>query len=243
MHTKNQNIIISGGSKGLGLHLVKKLLNQENYVSTFARSITADIKKLQSSYPKKFYFECFDTTDYAKVSRFFSKVNDNFGTINSLINNAAIGQDQLLIHADLETIHKIIDINIIGPTIVTRAAIKHMMINGGGNICNISSICGSRGYAGLSVYAGSKGYIDAITKSLAREVGESGIFINSIAPGFFESEMSSVLRPEQLDIIKKRTASGKLSNEENIFQVVDLLISGTTNIQGQTIYVDGGIII
>lgn len=243
MHTKNQNIIISGGSKGLGLHLVKELLNQANYVSTFARSITADIKKLQISYPDKFYFECLDTTDYAKVSRFFSKVNNNFGTINSLINNAAIGQDQLLVHADLETIHKIIDINIIGPTIVTRAAIKHMMINGGGNICNISSICGSRGYTGLSVYAGSKGYIDAMTKSLAREVGESGIFINSVAPGFFESEMSSVLRPEQLESIKKRTPSGKLSNEENIFQVVDLLISGTTNIQGQTIYVDGGIII
>lgn len=243
MYTKNQNIVISGGSKGLGLHLVQKFLDQENCVSTFARSSTDDVKKLEDRYPERFYFKSLDTTDYENVLKFFSTVHDKFGSINSLVNNAAIGQDQLLIHTNLETIRKIVDINIIGPTIVTRAAIKHMMINGGGSICNISSICGSRGYTGLSVYAGSKGYIDAMTRSLAREVGESNIFINSVAPGFFESEMSSVLQPEQLETIKRRTPSGKLSNEENIFQMIDLLISGTTNIQGQTIYVDGGIII
>ena len=80
-----------------------------------------------------------------------------------------------------------------------------------------------------------------MTRALAREVGEAGIFVNCVAPGFFESEMSSVLRPEQLSTIKRRTPSGALSNDENIFKVVDLVISGTTNMQGQVVFVDGGI--
>lgn len=241
MHTTNQGIIVSGGSRGLGLHLVQRLLQQGNRVATFARSRTEQVDKLTSEHPGNFFFAELDATDANGVSQFFSETAAKFGRIDSVVNNAAIGQDQLLMHTDLDTVKRIVDINIVGPTILTRVAVKHMMLEGGGNICNISSICGSRGYAGLTVYAGSKGYLDAMTRALAREVGEAGIFVNCVAPGFFESEMSSVLRPEQLAKIKRRTPSGALSNDENIFKVVDLVISGSTNMQGQVVFVDGGI--
>lgn len=242
MHTTNQSIIVSGGSRGLGLHLVSRLLEAGNKVATFARSHTKAMDDLTSRYGDAFHFQMLDATDVAGVNHFVAVVCDRFGDqLDSVVNNAAIGQDQLLMHTDPETIRQIVDINIVGPTILTRAAIKRMLLQGGGNICNISSICGSRGYAGLSVYAGSKGYLDAMMRALAREVGEAGIFVNCIAPGFFESEMSSVLRPEQLETIKRRTPSGSLSNDENIFKVVDLVISGTTNMQGQVVFVDGGI--
>lgn len=241
MHTKNQGIIVSGGSRGLGLHLVERLLEQGNRVATFARSHTETMDRLSTTHPDTFHFEELDATDAPGIARLVANVADKFGRIHSVVNNAAIGQDQLLMHTDLDTIRRVIDINIAGPTILTRAAVKHMMLEGGGNICSISSICGSRGYAGLTVYAGSKGYLDAMTRSLAREVGEAGIFVNCVAPGFFESEMSSVLRPEQLNTIKRRTPSGALSNDENIFKVVDLVISGDTNMQGQVVFVDGGI--
>jgi 3-oxoacyl-[acyl-carrier protein] reductase len=241
MHTTNQGIIVSGGSRGLGLHLVQRLLKQGNRVATFARSRTAQVDMLRSEHPEDFFFGELDATDANGVAQFFSATAAMFGRIDSVVNNAAIGQDQLLMHTDLDTVKKIVDINIVGPTILTRVAVKHMMLEGGGNICSISSICGSRGYAGLTVYAGSKGYLDAMTRALAREVGEAGIFVNCVAPGFFESEMSSVLRPEQLSTIKRRTPSGALSNDENIFKVVDLVISGTTNMQGQVVFVDGGI--
>jgi 3-oxoacyl-[acyl-carrier protein] reductase len=241
MHTTNQGIIVSGGSRGLGLHLVQRLLQQGNRVATFARSRTEQVDKLTSEHPGNFFFAELDATDANGVAQFFSATAAMFGRIDSVVNNAAIGQDQLLMHTDLDTVKRIIDINIVGPTILTRVAVKHMMLEGGGNICSISSICGSRGYAGLTVYAGSKGYLDAMTRALAREVGEAGIFVNCVAPGFFESEMSSVLRPEQLSTIKRRTPSGALSNDENIFKVVDLVISGTTNMQGQVVFVDGGI--
>lgn len=241
MQTTRQSIVISGGSRGLGYSLVENFLKQNNRVATFARSTTEEIEELQEKYNDQFYFESLNAVDERGVSIFFDSVIKKFGSIDSLVNNAAIGQDQLLMHTDLDTVRNIVDINIIGPTIITRLAVKHMMLAGGGNICNISSICGSRGYPGLTIYAGSKGYLDAMTRSLAREVGEANIFVNCVAPGFFESEMSSVLRPEQLNTIKRRTPSGSLSNETNIFNIVDLIISRTTNIQGQVIYVDGGI--
>ena len=241
MHTTKQGIIVSGGSRGLGLHLVERLLEQGNRVATFARSRTENMDRLSVLYSEHFHFSELDATDVNGVAQFFSTVMEKFFRVDSVINNAAIGQDQLLMHTDVETIKSIVDINIIGPTILTRVAVKHMMLEGGGNIVNISSICGSRGYAGLTVYAGSKGYLDAMTRSLAREVGNAGIFVNCVAPGFFESEMSSVLRPEQLATIKRRTPSGALSNDENIFKVVDLVISGTTNMQGQVVFVDSGI--
>lgn len=241
MHTKNQSIIISGGSRGLGLHVAERLLEHGNKVATFARSRTAAMDRLEAGYGNNFIFAELDAVNAPGVSRFVADVAERFGALNSVVNNAAVGQDQLLMHTDLDTVRRIVDINIIGPTILTRAAVKHMMLQGGGNICNISSICGSRGYAGLSVYAGSKGYLDAMMRSLVREVGEAGIFVNCVAPGFFESEMSSVLLPEQLATIKRRTPSGRLSNDENIFKVVDLVISGTTNLQGQVVFVDGGI--
>ncbi|MBE2276199.1 MAG: SDR family NAD(P)-dependent oxidoreductase [Rhodobacteraceae bacterium] len=241
MHTKDQSIIVSGGSRGLGLHLVSRLLESGNRVATFARSRTPAMDRLSGEYGDAFHFTELDAVDVDGVNAFVADVANRFGSVDSVVNNAAIGQDQLLMHTDVDTIRRIVDINIVGPTLLTRAAIKRMMLQGSGNICNISSICGSRGYAGLSVYAGSKGYLDAMMRALAREVGEAGININCVAPGFFESEMSSVLRPEQLATIKRRTPSGQLSNDENIFKVVDLVISGTTNMQGQVVFVDGGI--
>jgi 3-oxoacyl-[acyl-carrier protein] reductase len=241
MQTTGQSIIVSGGSRGLGLYMTQHLLSGGNRVGTFARTATPETDQLREEYGGRFYFANLDAADPLAVAQFVAEAGERFGVIHSLVNNAARGQDQLLMHTDIDTIRRIVDVNIVGPTLLTRSVIKHMLVQGGGNICSISSICGSRGYAGLSVYAGSKGYLDAMTRALAREVGEAGIFVNCVAPGFFESEMSSVLLPEQLAAIKRRTPSGALSNDANIFRVVDLLISGSTNIQGQVIFVDGGI--
>ncbi len=198
--------------------------------------------RVREEHGSNFHFVTLDTVDAVGVGNFVNDVVERFGALDSVVNNAAVGQDQLLMHTDLDTIRNIVEINIMGPTILTRVAIKRMILQGSGNICYVSSICGSRGYAGLSVYAGSKGYLDAMMRALAREVGEAGIFVNCVAPGFFESEMSSVLLPEQLATIKRRTPSGQLSNDENILKVIDLVISGKTNMQGQVVYVDGGII-
>lgn len=241
MQTQNQSIIVSGGSRGLGLYLVERLLAQGNRVASFARSPSPATERLAAAHGAAFQFTALDAVDAPGVTRFVAEVVERFGRLDALVNNAAVGQDQLLMHTDVDTIRRLTEINILGPTLLTRAAIKPMLLQGGGQVCSISSICGARGYAGLSVYAGSKGYLDAMTRALARELGEAGLFFNCVAPGFFESEMSAVLLPEQLATIKRRTPSGRLSNEANIFRLVDLLLSGATNMQGQVVYVDGGI--
>jgi 3-oxoacyl-[acyl-carrier protein] reductase len=200
------------------------------------------MRRLQAEYGEKFYFEALDAVDQSGVQKFVGSVNRRFGSIDALINNAAVGQDELLVHTSPERVAQIISINITAPLLLTRLVVRRMLLNRGQNsVVNITSICGSRGYKGLSVYSASKGALDAFTRAMARELGEAGIAFNSVAPGFFASDMSSVLLPEQMDTIRRRTPSGDLTDEKNVLAVVDLLLSRETNIDGQTITVDGGI--
>jgi 3-oxoacyl-[acyl-carrier protein] reductase len=240
--TKEQSILISGGSRGLGRHLVEGFLEAGNKLASFARSETPVIQRLRDRYPDSFYFEPLDALDRKGVGAFVTTVSAKFGRIDALVNNAAIGQDELLVHTSPARIAEIVGINITAPILLTRLVVRRMLLQGGGGrILNITSVCASRGYAGLAVYAASKGALDAFTRSMARELGEAGITFNSIAPGFFASEMSSVLLPEQMDTIRRRTPSGRLTNEEHVLPVADLLLSRETNINGQTIVVDGGV--
>jgi 3-oxoacyl-[acyl-carrier protein] reductase len=240
--TQGQCILVSGGSRGLGLYLVEGFLKAGNKVATFARSQTEAMSRLSAEYGDAFYFDTVDAVDQPGVQAFVSTIRDRFGSIDALVNNAAVGQDELLMHTSPERIAEIVAINITAPILLTRLVVRRMLLQPNrGSVVNITSICGSRGYAGLSVYASSKGALDAFTRSMARELGEAGIAFNSVAPGFFASEMSSVLLPEQMDTIRRRTPSGDLTNEANVFAVVDLLLSRETNIDGQTITVDGGI--
>ncbi|MBX9740480.1 MAG: SDR family oxidoreductase [Beijerinckiaceae bacterium] len=244
MYMRGKNILLSGGSRGLGLHLVERFLEGGNRVATFARSPTAAMTSLSERYGAAFHFEALDGVDEPRVKAMVRRVCDLFGTIDGLVNNAAIGQDELLVHTPPERIQQILAVNIAAPILLTRLVLKRMLIQEDhGSIVNITSICGSRGYAGLGAYAASKGALEAFTRAIAREVGEAGVRINNVAPGFFASEMSSVLLPEQMDVIRRRTPTGVLSNEQDVFVAVDLLLSRTANIQGQTVTVDGGITI
>lgn len=144
-------------------------------------------------------------------------------------------------HARFDTIRRIVDINIVGPTILTRAAIKRMLVQGGGNIWSVSSICGSRGYAGLTVYAGSKGYLDAMMRALAREVGEARISSTAWPPDSSNRRCRRSYSQTAADDQASYAVGFACSNDENIFKVVDLVISGVTNMNGQVVFVDGGI--
>ena len=237
-------VLLSGGSRGLGLRMVRHLLGKSVAVATFSRRRTDAMDELARTHPARFRFMEADARDYAATSRFIDAIVSDFGTLRALINNAAIGQDHLLVHAPPEMIASIIAINLEAPIMLSRLAVKRMLLQpGGGRIVSVSSICGSRGFQGLTVYSATKGAIDAFTRSLARELGERHIMVNSIAPGFFESEMSSVLAPDQLESIKRRTPSGRLTTDDQILPLLDMLLFEDTNITGQTLFIDGGITI
>lgn len=235
-------ILVSGGSRGLGGHIVRHLLEAGHRVATFARKRTSLMGELEQRYGEKIYFREAEASDLNSLGILLSEMESRSGSIDALVNNAAIGQDHLLVHAAPEMIHRIILTNLEAPILLTRLVLKRMLLqDSGGRIVNISSICGQRGFTGLTVYSATKGALDAFTRSLAHEVSGRGILVNAIAPGFFESEMSSVLSPEQLTTIKRRTPTHQMTNELNLMPVLDLLLFGNTNITGQTISVDGGV--
>lgn len=237
----NQVVLVSGGSRGLGLAIVQHLLESGHRVASFARGGTPSMDKLTQLHPRDFLFRACDSRDLAALSEFMHEVEQQLGPVYGLVNNAAVGQDNLLVHLNPGAIHDLLAINIEAPILLTRLVLRRMLLHGGGGrIINIGSICGARGFQGLTVYSATKGAMDAFTRSLAREVGARGILVNTIAPGFFESDMSRVLAPAQLESIRRRTATGKMTEEEQILPLLDLLLFSETNTTGQTFVVDGG---
>jgi len=244
MNINKGAILISGGSRGLGLNFVENCLKRGYPVATFARTETDDIRQLKKEYAELLLFSELDATNLDALKDFVGQTGEKFQHIYGLINNAAIGQDHLLSHLATEKIEQIVKVNLLAPILLTKLVIKKMLIeNKAGHIINISSICGSRGYPGLSVYSATKGALDAFTRSMAREVGERNILINSIAPGFFLSEMSSLLSDQQMQTITRRTPTNKLVEPEEILPILNLLLFENSNMTGQTVYIDGGITI
>ena len=240
---ESRTILVSGGSRGLGLAVVRHLLENGHRVATFARNGTPPMAELMQSHSRDFRFRTCDGRDVAALGGFLREVEQDLGPVYGLVNNAAIGQDNLLVHLNPEAIHDLLAINIEAPILLTRLVLRRMLLgSNGGRILNIGSICGARGFQGLTVYSATKGAMDAFTRSLAREVGARGILVNTIAPGFFESDMSRVLAPAQLESIRRRTATGKMTEEEQIMPILDLLLFSDTNATGQTFVVDGGAI-
>ena len=169
MEYKDKALIVSGGSRGLGLAIVGHYLERGCKVATFARRETAEMAPLRQRHGSRFLFEPLDVEQTEKVEGFVTRAAETFGSIHGLVNNAAIGQDHLLANMPVELIGHIIATNLQAPILLTREAVRKMLLNrSGGRIVNVTSVCGSRGYAGLTVYSATKGGMDAFTRSLAR---------------------------------------------------------------------------
>jgi 3-oxoacyl-[acyl-carrier protein] reductase len=233
-------ILVSGGSRGLGAEMCEALLLDGHNVATFARSSTDFATQMAEKFPDQFVFSAFDATDDDRVNNFVRSLDSNWQGIDAVVNNAAIGQDSLFVHTSPEQIASIIDVNLRAPMMLTRAVIRTMLRrNIVGNVLTIGSIGATEGYSGLSVYSATKGALESFTRSLAREM-KGRVLINVLAPGFFESDMSSVLLPEQLASIMSRTPSGTLSTPAQVVDVAKFMLTSNTNLNGMVLPVDGG---
>lgn len=238
---KHGTILISGGSRGLGLEIAEHLLSKGHAVATFARKPTAETDRLARDLPDRFRFQVADMAQPDGLEPMAKAIEQWQGPITGLVNNAAIGQDHLLANMPPRKLAEVLQVNLVSTLLLTRLVVRGMLRNGTpGRIVNVSSICGSRGYPGLAAYSATKAGLDGFTRSLARELGGRNILVNSVAPGFFESEMSNILSAEQLETIRRRSATGRLTLASDILPVVDMLLSGESNITGQVIAVDGG---
>lgn len=233
-------IIVSGGSRGLGLAMVRSILGHGAKVATFARTITPELEELAAQHPDRVHIGSVDATDSKALTRFVKEAEAALGPIDGLVNNAAIGQDSMHMHTSPERIAEIIDTNLTAPLVLTRTVLRRILAGAGrGRIVMVTSICAQRGYAGLVTYSATKGGLDASMRAIAREM-HGRVLCNSLAPGFFASEMSSVLGPNQLETISRRTPTGRLVEPENVIPTLDLLLFADTNINGQALVIDGG---
>jgi 3-oxoacyl-[acyl-carrier protein] reductase len=235
-------ILLSGGSRGLGLAIARSLLEAGHRVATFSRKSTPEIEALKADHAGRLTYVPGDMADSPSLSRVVAAVEKETGPIDALINNAGIAYDGVLAGMPPEQIERLIQVNLTGALLLTRLVVRRMLLRNAGNIINISSIIGLRGYSGLAAYSATKGGLDAMTRALARELGGRNIRVNSIAPGYLETEMTHGLSDFQRDQVVRRTPLGRLGVPADVVGVVQFLLSpASAYMTGQTLVVDGGV--
>ena len=237
---KNKNIIITGASGGIGYSIVEKLNNLGvNILATGTK-----IEKLENL-KKKFEnikILQFDISKSDQIEDFIENATKELGgSLDCLINNAGITQDNLAIRMSFEEWKKVIDINLNSVFLMSKFAIKKMLKNKSGKIVNITSVVGHTGNVGQANYTASKAGIVAMSKSLAIEYAKKNININCISPGFIKTQMTDKLDEKFKDAIISKIPSGRLGEADDIANAVLFLCSNQSSyINGETLHVNGG---
>jgi len=240
--TKNV-ALVTGGSRGLGAELVAGFLARQYAVATLSRRKTVFIEQLLQKWRKRdFCWSAVDACDAEALRRYVMRIADRFGRIDVLVNNLGTAVDGVLPTMRTQDISQAVQVNLTAALVLSQACSRVMLRQGRGCIVNISSVNAIRGHTGVAVYSATKAGLDGLTRSLARELGPRNIRVNSVAPGYFESEMARRLTEEQKQRIVRRTPLGRLASAEDIANAVYFLVSEQASfITGQILLVDGGI--
>lgn len=237
--------LVTGASRGLGKSIAFKLSGMGakvalNYLSRKdeADSVMASI----TGQGGEAMLAPADVRDSSSVKDMVRQITDKWGKIDILVNNAGITADSLLLRMSEEAWDNVINTNLRGAYLCTKAALRSMTSQDWGRIINIASIAGLTGNVGQSNYAASKGGLIAFTKSLARELGPRNITVNAVAPGFITTAMTDQLPVELKESILSRVALGRFGTPEDVAGLVAFLVSRQSDyITGQVINIDGGV--
>jgi 3-oxoacyl-[acyl-carrier protein] reductase len=240
-----RNAIVTGGSRGLGLGIARKLIQSGFRAIVIARKESAELAnaklELEGTHPDSLHFVALDLADVEAIPNLVKKLRKDLGPIYGLVNNAGMSTDGVLAMTSTAQIEQVVRLNTTSPMVLTKQVVRFMMADGGGRIVNISSIVAFTGYSGLSVYAATKASLIGFTRSLAREVGRTGINVNAVAPGFVSTEMTQSLTEENRQQIARRSALKRMVDVEDVANAVDFLMGdGARNITGTVITVDAG---
>jgi 3-oxoacyl-[acyl-carrier protein] reductase len=239
------NVVVTGGSRGIGLAIVRQLAEAGYNVIAVARresdELSAAIAEAVRQGLGGLHFRAFDLSEIDAIPSFVKGLRDEFGAIYGLVNNAGIGTEGLLATMHNTEIEALLRLNVLSPVILTKYVVRHMMADGAGRIINMSSIIATTGYNGLSVYGATKAAATGFTRSLAREVGKLGITVNAIAPGFVDTELTQNLPEEQRKRIANRSALRRLPETDDVARMVEYLLGdGGRNITGSIMTIDAG---
>ena len=234
-----RNVLVTGGSRGIGLAIAKRLAAADYDVIAVARRESEEFREAAKA--GNLYFHACDLSEIDAIPACVKAVRDKFGAIYGLVNNAGLGTEGLLATMHNSDIEALVRLNVLSPVILSKYVVRHMMADGEGRIVNISSIIASTGYNGLSVYGATKAAATGFTRSLAREVGKLGITVNAIAPGFIATELTQGLSDEARQRIAGRSAMRRLPETDDVARMVEYLMGeGGRNITGSVLTVDAG---
>ncbi len=234
--------LVSGGSRGLGLAVVERLLARGDSVATFSRSGSESLAALAAKHPRRLLIESLDAADASALRGFVERAAAAFGSIDHCIANAAIAHEGVLATATDAEIDAMLAVNLRGSIVLVREAVRQMLVKAEHpSVTLVSSIVASHGSPGLSVYAATKAGLEGFARSLARELGPRGIRVNAVAPGFLETDLSASLSADNRSRIIRRTPLGRLGLPADVVGAVDFLSSRRAAfITGQVLTIDGG---
>ena len=238
--------LITGGTRGIGREIAKKFAKEGcnlvlNYVSD-----NTDVEKIKSEF-NEYGIDVLvlkaDVSVFSDCENLVKEAIEKFGKIDILVNNAGITKDTLIAMMKEDAFDKVIDVNLKGTFNVTKNVVPYMMKKRNGNIINISSVVGVVGNAGQSNYAASKAGIIGFTKSLAKELAPRNIRVNAVAPGFIDTDMTSVLSDKVKENINLQIPLKRMGKAQEVANVVSFLAGNESSyITGQVINVDGGMV-
>ncbi len=237
---KNKNIIVTGASGGIGNSIIKCLSEAgANVLATGTR--IEKLEQLKSNFQNVKILK-FDISQNEKIEEFIENATNILGgSLDCIVNNAGINQDNLAIRMTLEEWQKVININLTSTFLMTKSAIKKMLKNKSGKIVNITSVVGHTGNIGQANYTASKAGIIAMSKTLAIEYSKKNININCVSPGFIRTAMTDKLDQKFKDSIISKIPSARLGEPDDVANAVLFLCSKQSDyINGETLHINGG---
>ena len=240
-----QNVIVTGGSRGLGLAMARTLAAGGYRIIALARGGTEDLvaasRAAADSGRGAIEFRACDLSDLGQIGPLVKALRADFGPIYGLVNNAGLGTGGVLSNMRDQDIQRLIQLNTVSPILLSKYVVRSMMAHREGRIINIASIVAATGYSGLSVYSATKASLIGFTRSLAREVGQLGITVNAVAPGFIATEMTHDLDEAQRLKIAGRSALKRMADPIDVARSVEFLLGdGGRNVTGTTLTIDAG---
>ena len=239
--------VVTGGSRGIGAAIVRKLASQGANVAVVYAGSQALAEELCAQCAAEFSgkavaYRC-DVADFTAVKDLMAQIKKEFGTVDILVNNAGITRDGLLMRMKEADWDDVMNTNLKGVYNCSKAVMRTMMKQKSGRIVNMASVVGEMGNAGQANYAAAKAGVIGFTKSLAKEVASRGITVNAIAPGFITTDMTSVLSDDQKAEMARTIPLGRAGQPEDVANAVLFLASeGAAYITGQVLNVDGGMV-
>lgn len=245
---KNKTALITGGTHGLGMAMAEGLAKAGAKLvitgTTPQKMQDALVYYHSKGYDAKGYL--FDVTNEADAAKFVAQITEETGGIHVLVNNAGIIKRELALTMPVSDFRKVVDVDLVGPFIMSQLVVKQMIERGSGKIINICSMMSELGRNSVSAYAAAKGGLKMLTQNLATEWAKYNIQVNGIGPGYFATSQTEPIRVDGNpfnEFIISRTPAGRWGNPEDLEGTAVFLASKASDfVNGQVIYVDGGIL-